>query len=188
MLENHKKTGADASIAVIEVSMDEASRFGIMNTKENNEIYEFEEKPKEPKSTMASMGIYIFNWKVLRKSLIEDQEDENSKNDFGKNIIPKMLAEGKKLFAYPFKGYWKDVGTVDSLWQANMDMLDDNNMLDIHNPYWKIFSVNPISPPQYIAYDAVVKSSLVVEGCTILGEVNNSVLFSGVHILSLIHI
>ncbi|WP_026884341.1 glucose-1-phosphate adenylyltransferase [Clostridium akagii] len=182
MLENHKKTGADASIAVIEVSMDEASRFGIMNTKENNEIYEFEEKPKEPKSTMASMGIYIFNWKVLRKSLIEDQEDENSKNDFGKNIIPKMLAGGKKLFAYPFKGYWKDVGTVDSLWQANMDMLDDNNMLDIHNPYWKIFSVNPISPPQYIAYDAVVKGSLVVEGCTILGEVNNSVLFPGVHI------
>lgn len=182
MLEEHKKSGADASIAVIEVSMEEASRFGIMNTKENNEIYEFEEKPKIPKNNMASMGIYIFNWKILKKMLIEDGNDEHSSNDFGKNIIPKMLNEGKKLFAYPFKGYWKDVGTIDSLWQANMDMLDDNNLLDIHNPDWRIFSVNPVSPPQYIAPDSIVKSSLVAEGCVILGETYNSVLFPGVHI------
>ncbi len=182
MLEKHKKSGADATIAVIEVPLEDASRFGIMNTNENDEIYEFEEKPKVPKNNMASMGIYIFNWRVLKNLLIEDEKDENSKNDFGKNIIPKMLSEGKKLFAYHFNGYWKDVGTVESLWQANMDMLDDDNELDIHNPNWKIFSVNPVTPPQYIAYDSVVKSSLVVEGCIILGEVNNSVLFSGVHI------
>lgn len=182
MLEDHKKTGADASIAVIEVPLDEASRFGIMNTKENNQIYEFEEKPKEPKNNTASMGIYIFNWNVLKKFLIEDEKDEYSNNDFGKNIIPKMLAEEKRLLAYHFNSYWKDVGTVESLWQANMDMLDDDNKLDIHNPAWKIYSVNPVSPPQYIGCDSIVRSSLVVEGCIILGEVNNSVLFSGVHI------
>jgi glucose-1-phosphate adenylyltransferase len=182
MLEEHKKTGADASIAVIEVPMDEASRFGIMNTRENNEIYEFEEKPKIPKNNMASMGIYIFKWKILEKMLNEDEHDPYSLNDFGKNIIPKMLNEGKKIFAYPFKGYWKDVGTIDSLWQANMDMLDDNNELDIHNADWRIFSANPVSPPQYIACDAIVRSSLVVEGCVILGEIHNSVLSPGVHI------
>jgi glucose-1-phosphate adenylyltransferase len=182
MLEDHKKTGADASIAVIEVPLDEASRFGIMNTKENNEIYGFEEKPKVPKNNTASMGIYIFNWKVLKKYLIEDEKDENSSNDFGKNIIPKMLDDGKKLLAYHFNSYWKDVGTVDSLWQANMDMLDDENELDIHNRDWRIYSANPVSPPQYIGPDAVVRSSLVVEGCIILGEVDNSVLSSGVHI------
>jgi glucose-1-phosphate adenylyltransferase len=182
MLEEHKKTGADASIAVIEVPMDEASRFGIMNTRENNEIYEFEEKPKIPKNNMASMGIYIFKWKILEKMLIEDEHDPHSLNDFGKNIIPKMLNDGKKIFAYPYEGYWKDVGTIDSLWQANMDMLDDNNELDIHNADWRIFSANPVSPPQYIACDAIVRSSLVVEGCVILGEINNSVLSPGVHI------
>jgi glucose-1-phosphate adenylyltransferase len=182
MLEEHKKTGADASIAVIEVPMDEASRFGIMNTRENNEIYEFEEKPKIPKNNMASMGIYIFKWKILEKMLIEDEHDPHSLNDFGKNIIPKMLNDGKKVFAYPYEGYWKDVGTIDSLWQANMDMLDDNNELDIHNADWRIFSANPVSPPQYIACDAIVRSSLVVEGCVILGEINNSVLSPGVHI------
>lgn len=182
MLEDHKKTGADATIAVIEVPIEEASRFGIMNTNDINEIYEFEEKPKNPKSNLASMGIYIYNWKTLKRMLIEDENDEHSSNDFGKNIIPRMLAEGRKLYAYNFSGYWKDVGTIDSLWQANMDMLDDNNELDLHNPDWRIFSASPVSPPQFIACDAIVKSSLVVDGCVILGELHNSVLSPGVHL------
>ncbi|AJA48242.1 glucose-1-phosphate adenylyltransferase [Clostridium pasteurianum DSM 525 = ATCC 6013] len=182
MLEYHKEKNADGTIAVFEVPLNEASRFGIMNTKENNEIFEFEEKPKIPKNNMASMGIYIFKWKILKRFLHEDELDEKSSNDFGKNIIPKMLLSGKKLFAYPFSGYWKDVGTIESLWQSNMDMIDDNNNLNLHDSDWRIYSVNPTRPPQYIGCDAIVKSSLVVEGCVILGEVNNSVLFPGVHI------
>ncbi|MGL5244604.1 MAG: glucose-1-phosphate adenylyltransferase, partial [Sarcina sp.] len=178
MLNFHKEKGAEATIAVIDVPLNEASRFGIMNTNDDYSIYEFEEKPKNPKSTKASMGIYIFNWKLLKKYLKEDEIDKNSSNDFGKNIIPKMLDGGQKLVAYPFKGYWKDVGTIDSLWEANMDLLKDKN-LNV-NDDWKIYSVNPGRPAQYIGAQAAVKSSLVVEGCIINGKVENSVLFQGV--------
>lgn len=182
LLDFHKENNADATIAVIEVSLEEASRFGIMNTRENYEIYEFEEKPKHPKSQLASMGVYMFNWSVLRHFLIIDEADENSDNDFGKNIIPNMLKKGKRMFAYPFKGYWKDVGTIKSLWQANMDLLDENNELNIHDRNWKIYSTSPTMPPQYIGSSGVVKNSLITDGCEILGEVTNSVLFSGVHV------
>jgi glucose-1-phosphate adenylyltransferase len=182
MLDYHKENNADATIAVIDVSLEEASRFGIMNARENYEIYEFEEKPKQPKSTLASMGIYIFTWDVLRQFLIKDEADKTSQNDFGKNIIPSLLNADKKLMAYPFKGYWKDVGTVESLWQANMDLLDNSNELNIHDKNWKIYSVSPIMPSQYIANTAVVKNSLITEGCIILGEVENSILFPGVKV------
>ena len=182
MLDYHKESKADATIAVLNVSLEEASRFGIMNANENYEIYEFEEKPKQPKSTLASMGIYIFTWDVLRQFLLKDEADKASQNDFGKNIIPSLLNAGKRLMAYPFKGYWKDVGTVESLWQANMDMLDKNNELNIHDKNWKIYSVSPIMPSQYIANTAVVKNSLITEGCIILGEVENSILFPGVKV------
>jgi glucose-1-phosphate adenylyltransferase len=180
MLDFHKQKEADATIAVIDVSLSEASRFGIMNTREDLSIYEFEEKPANPKSTKASMGIYIFNWKTLKKFLREDEADKSSVNDFGKNIIPNMLSEGKRLVAYPFKGYWKDVGTIDSLWEANMDLLKDNNELNLYDDEWRIYSVNPGRPAQYIGQTASVKSSLIVEGCIIHGEVQNSVLFPGV--------
>lgn len=182
MLEYHKEKEADATIAVLEVPIKEASRFGIMNTEGDNRIYEFEEKPKNPKSNLASMGIYIFNWKTLKKYLREDEGDKTSSNDFGKNIIPKMLNSGKNMMAYPFKGYWKDVGTVDSLWEANMDLIRDDNELNIHDKEWKIYSVNPTRPSQFIGPEANVKGSLIVEGCVVLGTANNSVLFPGVQI------
>lgn len=182
MLDYHKKVKADATIAVFEVPINEASRFGIMNTDKNDRINEFEEKPKKPKNNLASMGIYIFNWKLLKKFLKEDDEDKTSSNDFGKNIIPNMLKAGKKLYAYRFNGYWKDVGTIESLWQANMDLLDDNNKLNIYDTKWRIYSVNPTMPPQYIACNSNVKGSLVVEGCIVFGKVTNSVLFPGVHV------
>ena len=182
MLEMHKQKEADATIAVINVPMHEASRFGIMNTKDDLTVYEFEEKPKKPKSTNASMGIYIFNWQVLKRYLIEDELDLESSNDFGKNIIPKMLKNKSKLMAYPFDGYWKDVGTIESLWEANMDLLKDDNTLNLHDEFWKIYSVNPVRPAQFIGKDAKVKNSLVVEGCTVYGEVENSVIFQGVHV------
>ncbi|MGH4121350.1 MAG: glucose-1-phosphate adenylyltransferase [Clostridium sp.] len=180
MLNFHKEKSADATIAVIEVPLDEASRFGIMNTTSDNKIYEFEEKPQDPKNNMASMGVYIFNWKFLKSFLKEDENNKHSSNDFGKNIIPSMLKNQKKLYAYPFKGYWKDVGTIKSLWEANMDLIDDNNELNIHDETWKIYSINPINPAQYVGPNAKVTSSLVVEGCIVLGEVYNSVLFQGV--------
>lgn len=182
MLEFHKEKEADATIAVIDVPIDEASRFGIMNTNDDLSIYEFEEKPKNPKSTKASMGIYIFNWKTLKKHLIKDELDLNSSNDFGKNIIPNMLSEGCKLFAYPFNGYWKDVGTIKSLWEANMDLLKIENGLNLFDEDWKIYSVSPSSPAQYIGEDATVKNSVIVEGCVIHGTVENSVLFQGVYV------
>lgn len=182
MLEFHKEKEADATIAVIDVPIDEASRFGIMNTNDDLSIYEFEEKPKNPKSTKASMGIYIFNWKTLKKHLIKDELDLNSSNDFGKNIIPNMLSEGCKLFAYPFSGYWKDVGTIKSLWEANMDLLKIENGLNLFDEDWKIYSVSPSSPAQYIGEDATVKNSVIVEGCVIHGTVENSVLFQGVYV------
>lgn len=182
MLQFHKEKNAEATIAVIEVPMEEACRFGIMNTNDDLSIYEFEEKPENPKSTNASMGIYIFNWKVLKRALEEDELDELSSNDFGKNIIPKMLEEGRKLVAYPFKGYWKDVGTIESLWEANMDLLKDENELSLHDDEWKIYSANPVRPAQYIGPEAKIKNSLIVEGCIVNGIVENSVLFQGVHV------
>lgn len=182
MLEYHKEKQADATIAVLEVPLKEASRFGIMNADENNIIYEFEEKPKKPKSNLASMGIYIFNWKTLKKFLKEDEADENSSNDFGKNIIPNMLNKDKKLVVYPFKGYWKDVGTVESLWEAHMDLLSDDNELNIHDNNWKIYTVNPVRPAQYIGPNSNISNAIVVEGCVVFGDVKDSVLFHGVHI------
>jgi len=182
MLDFHKERQAEATIAVIEVPMDEASRFGIMNTREDLSVYEFEEKPKNPKNNLASMGIYIFNWKILKKYLREDEANKTSKNDFGMNIIPSMLGDGNKMVAYPFKGYWKDVGTIDSLWEANMDLIREDNELDLHEEDWKIYSVNPVRPAQYIGENAKVSNSLVVEGCVVNGQVENSILFQGVQI------
>ena len=182
MLDFHKEKEADATIAVIDVPFKEASRFGIMNTRDDLSIYEFEEKPKRPKSTNASMGIYIFNWKILKRHLINDELDEASSNDFGKNIIPKMLNEGRRLVAYPFEGYWKDVGTIESLWEANMDLLKYKNELNLFDESWKIYSINPISPAQYVGKDAKIRNSVVVEGCTVYGKVENSVLFQGVYV------
>ncbi|MCY6355300.1 glucose-1-phosphate adenylyltransferase [Clostridium sp. ZS2-4] len=182
MLKFHKEKGADATIAVIEVPMEEASRFGIMNTTPDNKVYEFEEKPENPKNNKASMGVYIFNWKILKKYLIDDSKDKESSRDFGKNIIPNMLNSELNLYAYPFKGYWKDVGTIESLWEANMDLLNPENELNIHDEHWKIYTANPTKPPQYIGGTAKIRNSLVVEGCTVFGTVNNSVLFPGVHV------
>ena len=182
MLDFHKEKQAEATIAVIEVPMDEASRFGIMNTREDLSVYEFEEKPKNPKNNLASMGIYIFNWKTLKKYLREDEADKTSKNDFGMNIIPSMLGDGNKMVAYPFKGYWKDVGTIDSLWEANMDLIKEDNELDLHDEEWKIYSVNPVRPAQYIGENAKVSNSLIVEGCIVNGQIENSILFQGVQI------
>jgi len=180
MLQAHKENGADATIAVIEVPMKEASRFGIMNTDpETGRIVEFEEKPAEPKSNLASMGIYIFNWKLLRKMLVADMKNEESNHDFGKDIIPALLNDGKKLFAYKFKGYWKDVGTIDSLWEANMDLLDKKNGLDLDDRTWTIYTEDVPTLPQYISSEASVKRAFITQGCTVEGEVKNSVLFTG---------
>ena len=179
MLEYHKEKNADCTIAVINVSLEEASRFGIMNTNPDNSIYEFEEKPAHPKSTNASMGIYIFNWKVLRKYLIADEEDPNSSNDFGKNILPAMLADNQRMFAYPFSGYWKDVGTIESLWQANMDLLDDSIPFDLKDPDFKIYARNYAKPPCYVSKDANVVHSLMAEGCTLRGSVEHSIISTG---------
>lgn len=179
MLDYHKERNADATIAVIEVPMKEASRFGIMNANEDGSIYEFEEKPAEPKSNLASMGIYIFNWKLLRKMLVADMKNPDSSHDFGKDIIPTMLNDGKSLFAYKFKGYWKDVGTIDSLWEANMDLLDKNNELDLNDSSWKIYTEDVNTLPHYIGPDADIKRAFITQGCIIEGEVRNSVLFTG---------
>ncbi len=180
MLEHHEKMEADCTIAVIEVPMEEASRFGIMNTKPDTQIFEFEEKPKKPKSNLASMGVYIFRWDKLRQYLIEDEADPKSSNDFGKNIIPKFLAAGEKMIAYRFDGYWKDVGTIDSLWEANMDLLAPSDPLALYDPAWKIYSRNPCQPPHFVAETAHVENSLITEGCRVAGEIDFSVLFAGV--------
>lgn len=182
MLDYHRDNQADATIAVIAVPWEEASRFGIMNTDSVNRITEFAEKPKQPQSNLASMGIYIFNWSVLRQYLIADGYDAASSHDFGKDIIPKMLNEGQSLMAYPFSGYWKDVGTLESFWEANMDLLADPPEFDLYDPAWRIYSVNPVQPPHYLAATAKVTSSIISEGCQIFGEVEHSVVFPGVYI------
>ena len=182
MLAEHKANNADATIAVIGVPMKEASRFGIMNTDEEGRILDFEEKPEHPKSNLASMGIYIFNWKALLKMLVADMKDPDSKHDFGKDIIPHLLNEDKRLFAYKFKGYWKDVGTIDSLWEANMDLLDTNNELDLNDPTWKIYTEDVTTLPHYIGANAQIKRAFITQGCVIEGEVRNSVLFTGAEV------
>ncbi|MCR5264896.1 MAG: glucose-1-phosphate adenylyltransferase, partial [Clostridiales bacterium] len=178
----HKAHNADATIAVIDVPLDQASRFGIMNTHEDGKIYEFEEKPAKPKSTHASMGIYIFNKRKLFDYLIADDADPDSAKDFGKNIIPKMLGAGEVMYAYPFSGYWKDVGTLQSLWEANMDLLGDNPQFDLTDRSWRIFSRNYALPPHYIGDGAKVKNSIITEGCRIYGTVINSVLSKSVYV------
>ena len=179
MLDYHKENKADATIAVIEVPMREASRFGIMNANEDGVIYEFEEKTEKPKSNLASMGIYIFDWKQLRKLLVADMKNPDSNHDFGKDIIPTLLNDGKRLLAYKFKGYWKDVGTIDSLWEANMDLLDKKNELDLSDPTWKIYTEDVTTLPHYVGAEADIKRAFITQGCVIEGEVKNSVLFTG---------
>ena len=180
MLDFHKKTNADATIAVLDVPKEEASRFGIMITDENDNIVDFEEKPKNPRSTLASMGIYIFTWSKLKQYLIDNENNPDEDKDFGKAIIPNMLKANEKMVAYTFDGYWKDVGTLDSLWEANMDLLNPNIPIDLYDPDWKMYSRNPIMPPQYIGSDAVIENSMVTDGCTVNGTVDFSILYEGV--------
>lgn len=180
MLAFHKERQADATIAVIEVPLKEASRFGIMNTDgETDRITEFVEKPPVPESNLASMGIYIFNWKLLRKLLLADMKNPDSNHDFGKDIIPTLLGDEKRLFAYRFKGYWKDVGTIDSLWEANMDLLSPDNELDLSDLTWKIYTEDVTALPQYIGAEARIQNAYITQGCVIEGEVTNSVVFTG---------
>ena len=180
MLAFHKERPADATIAVIEVPLKEASRFGIMNTDgETDRITEFVEKPPVPESNLASMGIYIFNWKLLRKLLLADMKNPDSNHDFGKDIIPTLLGDEKRLFAYRFKGYWKDVGTIDSLWEANMDLLSPDNELDLSDLTWKIYTEDVTALPQYIGTEARIQNAYITQGCVIEGEVTNSVIFTG---------
>ena len=179
MLDYHKEMNADATIAVIEVPMKEASRFGIMNTDGAGRIVEFEEKPEHPKSNLASMGIYIFNWKLLRKMLLADIKDPDSHHDFGKDIIPQLLNDNKTLAAYKFKGYWKDVGTIDSLWEANMDLLDSRNELNLNDASWRIYTEDTPTLPQYIGPNAKIDKAFITQGCVVKGEVKHSVLFTG---------
>lgn len=182
MLDQHKETGASLTVAVIDVPWNEASRFGIMNTDDNNRIIDFEEKPAEPKSNHASMGIYIFNWKRLREVLVNSFTRNQDMVDFGKNVIPYYLKSGESVFAYNFKGYWKDVGTIDSLWHANMEFLDENNELNLQDRTWRIYSRNPIAPPQIIAETAEIKDAMIVDGSYIAGKVDHSILSANVRI------
>ncbi|TDM15047.1 glucose-1-phosphate adenylyltransferase [Macrococcus bovicus] len=182
MLDFHKEKHADATISVIEVPLEEASRFGILNTEEDYKIYEFDEKPAVPKNNLASMGIYIFNWKLLREYLVEDEKDPNSEHDFGNDIIPKMLDNGKQLYAYRFDGYWKDVGTIQSYWEANMDLLEEDLAQLLNSKTWPTYSHELNLPPQYIGAEAELKDSLICPGSFIFGKVNHSVLFSEVAI------
>lgn len=182
MLAFHKETQADCTIAVLDVPMEETSRFGIMTADEEGKITKFEEKPKKTESTLASMGVYIFTWKKLKEALEKDENEKDSENDFGKNIIPYMLDGKQKLMAYPFEGYWKDVGTIDSLWEANMDLLDPNQPLDVWNNDWKIYSRTSGRPPHYVGESAVIENSMITEGCVINGELESAVMFSGVQV------
>ena len=182
MVQFHELHQADATIAVIEVPIEDTSRFGILNTNSDNRVLEFEEKPKNPKSNKASMGVYVFSWKVLKKCLIKDEENPSSSNDFGKDIIPLMLRSGCGVYAYPFSGYWKDVGTIYSLWESNMDLISSPPRLDLYDPQWRVYSRSAGLPPHYIDRHAVADNCLITEGCQIFGSVYNSVLFSGVTI------
>lgn len=182
MIAEHEKAGADCTIAVIEVPMEEASRFGIMNCNPDGSVYEFEEKPANPKSNLASMGIYVFNWESLKVYLEKDEADPDSSNDFGKNIIPAMLGDGKRLQSYRFADYWKDVGTIDSLWESNLDLLNPKVELDLSDPGWRIYSRSPSAPPQYIGESAELQNSLVTEGCEVDGKVDFSILFENVKV------
>ena len=182
MLKFHIEKDADVTIGVFNVPLKDASSFGIMNTNEDLSIYEFEEKPQNPKSTLASMGIYIFKWEVLKKYLIEDEKDPNSSNDFGKNIIPNLLKDKMKLYAYPFQGYWKDVGTITSFWDAHMDLLKPDNKLQLFDKSWRIYTRQGIYPPLYVSEGSKIINSLVEKGCEIEGEITNSVIFPGVKI------
>lgn len=187
MLAHHEETHADCTIAVIDVPIAEASRFGIMNVKPDGTIYEFEEKPKAPKSTKASMGIYIFTWAKLKEYLIADDADRKSSNDFGKNIIPAMLSAGERMAAWPFNGYWKDVGTVESLWQANMDLLRPN-LLNLTDSSWRVYSRNPVKPPHFVSPEACVRRSMLTEGSEVYGSVEDSIVFHGVKIARGAHV
>ena len=182
MLDHHKKVGSKATIGVIEVPWDEASRFGIMNTNEDSSIYEFEEKPANPKSNLASMGVYIFDWKMLKGYFEEVDNNGANYDDFGKNLIPKMLEDRIPMFAYPFKGYWRDVGTIESLWEANMDIIKSNDEIDLNSSKWKIYTNTMSMPPQYIGKDSDIQKSLVADGCKVLGKIENSVLSHGVSV------
>ncbi|RSL34052.1 glucose-1-phosphate adenylyltransferase [Salibacterium salarium] len=182
MFDYHKGSGADVTISVLEVPWEETNRFGIMNTDGNGRITEFDEKPEDAKSNLASMGVYVFKWDVLKKYLLEDAKKEHSSHDFGKDIIPSFLHDDKKLMAYTFEGYWKDVGTVESLWEANMDLLKKEPELNLNDYSWQILSKNPNQPPQYIAPSATVQNALINEGCRIYGTVERSVIFYGVHV------
>ena len=180
MIKEHEETGAACTIAVLEVPLEEASRFGIMNTKEDGTIYEFEEKPKNPKSNLASMGIYVFTWKKLKKYLTEDEAKPDSSNDFGKDVIPAMLNAGELLRVYRFNDYWKDVGTVNSLWEANLDLLNPKIDLNLADQNWRIYSRTTGMPPQYISGSADVENSLITDGCEVYGRIDYSVLFENV--------
>ena len=182
MLNFHKEKKAKATIAVIEVPWDEAPRFGIMNTTEDGQIYEFEEKPENPKSNLASMGVYIFNWSTLRDYFIKSEDSNKCFDDFGKNIIPMMLEDQAEMYAYSFKGYWRDVGTIQSLWDANMDLIKYPDAIDLNDSRWRIYTNTMASPPQYIGKDADISEALIADGCSILGDVENSVLSHGVYV------
>lgn len=182
MIAYHKEKEADCTIAVIDVPIEEASRFGILNTNPDDSIYEFDEKPKNPRSTKASMGIYVFNWDKLKKYLTLDEFNAESTNDFGHDVLPLMLSCGEKMFAYRFEGYWKDVGTIDSLWEANIDLLGPKKTFDLSDESWKIYSKNPVKPPQYISNEAKVSNSLIADGCNIYGEIDFSVLFDSIYV------
>ena len=182
MLDYHKQKNADVTISVMEVPLEEASRFGIITTNDDDKVVKFTEKPKNPDSNLASMGIYIFNWPVLKQALIEDEQDAASENDFGHNILPTLLEQGRNMYTYSFKGYWKDVGTIESLYEANMDLLSDAPELDIYDSDLPVFSNNDVLPPQHIGSDAVVKNCIIGNGCNILGEVRNTIMHSGVYV------
>lgn len=182
MLDEHKASNADATISVLQVPWKDASRFGILNTDSEGQVTEFDEKPIKPKSNLASMGIYIFKWEVLKKYLIEDENDSSSTHDFGKDIIPNLLDDNKKIIAYQFDGYWMDVGTIDSLWEANMDLLEEEPELDLYNRAWRVYSKNPNLPAQYISSKATIRNALINEGCRIYGTIDTSVVFYGVHV------
>lgn len=182
MLDYHKAKKADVTISVIDVTLDEASRYGLMSTTEDGRIFDFEEKPANPKSTLASMGVYIFNWNLLREYLIRDENDSDSSNDFGKNIIPKMLKDEKQMFAYRFEGYWKDVGTVEAFWESNMDLISRVPQFNLFDPAWKIYAPNAQKSASYIGPKGSIKRSIISEGCTVLGKIINSVVFPGVFI------